>query len=177
MIEISDDGFREIAWAYDRIKNHAEDLRPLGPVLRRRWTESEQRLFVRRPWTPKSTSTRRRYRYTVRHMADDRPHRGSPSGPTMRFTGLLERILTTENSTVALLGGERGISLGRKGGLDVTVGITGRSPVAYGAITNNARRGDRPRRQIVVFDDAAHRDAAGDALEYLLGEVRSLGST
>jgi hypothetical protein len=172
-IQVDEDGFRELEAVYDRIQNHAEDLRPVGWLVRRRWTEGEKRLFARRPWSGKAESSRRRYRYPVRHMADGQLHRGSPASPTMHFTGLLERVLTNEHS----IGVRDLITLGRKGGLDVTVGIKQNSPVGYGAITDQVQRGDRPRRQVVVFDEQAHRDSTVDVLEYVLTDDRGRGST
>jgi hypothetical protein len=161
-IHVDQHGLDEIGRGLDTLAHRATELLPLGDEIRRRWSESERRLFATRPWPARKESTVLRYRWPVVHSTDEQPHR--VTGDTMHFTGFLERLLTAGRGS-----GLRDTARARAGGLDVEVGIDGNGPAFYGAFAQRGA-GSRRRRPVVVFDPEAHRDATDDVADYLLAE-------
>ncbi|EHN09419.1 hypothetical protein PAI11_37530 [Patulibacter medicamentivorans] len=177
-LDIDEDGLAELAHAVEVLSQRASDLAPMGWRLRRRWVEAERRLFEVRPWPARAASTLARYRYRVRHSADEQLHH--VEGGVMHFTGLLERSLTTEHAlgTMDRTGAVSSSHVVKKkdgtsetrtrpGGLDLTVGLRANGPLFHG-VMNEEGAGSRPKREVVVFDEIAHQDAAGDVVDYLI---------
>lgn len=87
--------------------------------------------------------------------------RYGPSGPTGIYTGQLYRGLTKPQQP-----GVRDTILATRGGVTAILGIKGKGPLAHGNLFQQGA-GSRPAREAVVFDRAAHDDAANDALDHL----------
>jgi len=155
-----------IARGYRDLAERAAELRPVGYRVRDRWLEGERRVFRARRWAPRAASTRRRYRWPVRRWrrGGTGPMRRGPVGAVGEFTGEMRKGLTRPRQP----GQRDSIEGGTRGGLDVTVGAQRRGPLAHAHLFDGGA-GRRPPRAVVVFDEIAHGDAAGDVIEYLIG--------
>lgn len=163
-LDIEDDGkIDEIADRYQAVSRRSKDLRPIAGFVQGQWLGSERRLFEARPWRPKSASTRRRYRWTIRPFsAPYRRVRVDPAGPTLRATGHLQDTLTRANEPGQLLRRRSSV-----GSISITVGLRPKGDAIYGAFLKNGGRDP------LSFDDRAVEDTTGDLVDWLLeGDVR-----
>lgn len=167
-LKVDSRGFDGVVAQTRGIRMRAENLRPLGFAVRDRWLEAEERVFARRPWTPRAASTRKRYRYPVRRWSKGgrgRMRRG-PKGRVGTYEDVMERSLTSAHQK-----GVRDTIIVGRGSLVAQFGVSPRGPVAHAALFHNGA-GSRPRRPVVVFDRQATRDASADAAAYLVGKGR-----